>query len=251
MSFRLDKILASISEKYVLNPIIVNEKMEIIDGQGRFEALKKLGKPIHYIIAYGATAKDCWRMNRFNTIWTKLDFCQSYAKAGLEAYVLLLKTAKKAAIDISRAAMYGGHGINGGEATEMFQRGKFSFSQEDAERAIDIAKKASEIKQALLFNGRTNNAFHTAIKVSTQYEGYDHEKMIRNCKILRSSYMQAATIEAELKEFERIYNYRQKPENKLYFSDYMRNKGHNVRSYDTTTRYDQSKDNNVSTLKED
>ena len=37
---RLNKLIASISERYILNPIIVNEKMEIIDGQGRLNALR-------------------------------------------------------------------------------------------------------------------------------------------------------------------------------------------------------------------
>ena len=67
LSGRLNKLIASISERYVLNPIIVNEKFEIIDGQGRYEALKKLNRPIHYIIAPGAASDDCRRMNKYNT----------------------------------------------------------------------------------------------------------------------------------------------------------------------------------------
>jgi ParB-like chromosome segregation protein Spo0J len=66
-SNRLNKLIASISERYICNPIIVNEKREIIDGQGRYEARKSLGLPIHYTIAKGATSDDCRRMNRYNT----------------------------------------------------------------------------------------------------------------------------------------------------------------------------------------
>ena len=40
---RITKIINSIKNVgYIINPIIVNEKMEIIDGQGRLEALRIL-----------------------------------------------------------------------------------------------------------------------------------------------------------------------------------------------------------------
>ena len=40
---RISKIINSIKEVgYIINPIIVNEKMEVIDGQGRLEALRIL-----------------------------------------------------------------------------------------------------------------------------------------------------------------------------------------------------------------
>lgn len=38
---RKEKLKASIASGEILNPIIVNEKMEIIDGQGRYEAKKR------------------------------------------------------------------------------------------------------------------------------------------------------------------------------------------------------------------
>ena len=43
---RVNKIIASINRVgYITNPIIVNEHMEVIDGQGRLEALKTLQLP--------------------------------------------------------------------------------------------------------------------------------------------------------------------------------------------------------------
>ncbi|MBQ2600753.1 ParB N-terminal domain-containing protein [bacterium] len=46
---RVNKILKSINDNgYIHCPIIVNERMEIIDGQGRLEAVKQLGIPVEY-----------------------------------------------------------------------------------------------------------------------------------------------------------------------------------------------------------
>ena len=40
---RINKIIASINNVgYITSPIIVNDKYEVIDGQGRLEALKQL-----------------------------------------------------------------------------------------------------------------------------------------------------------------------------------------------------------------
>ena len=39
---------------------------------------------------------------------------------------------------------------------------------------------------------------------------------------------------AEQEALERIYNYRQPSNTKIYFTDYMRNKGSNVRDYMTS-----------------
>lgn len=48
---RVNKIKQSIEKVgYVQSPIIVNEKMEVIDGQGRLEALKQLQIPVDYIV---------------------------------------------------------------------------------------------------------------------------------------------------------------------------------------------------------
>lgn len=71
---RKNTIKNSIIENgYVRNPIVVNEKMEIIDGQGRFEALKELKLPIEYVIAYGAGQKECIALNANQK---KLEICR-------------------------------------------------------------------------------------------------------------------------------------------------------------------------------
>lgn len=61
---RVKKIRKSIdSVGYIRNPIIVNEKMEIIDGQGRFEVLKEKGYPVEFIIDEGIGVDECRAMN--------------------------------------------------------------------------------------------------------------------------------------------------------------------------------------------
>ena len=47
------RLKLSFKEMYLISPIIVNSRMEIIDGQHRLHAAKELNLPIYYIIVDG------------------------------------------------------------------------------------------------------------------------------------------------------------------------------------------------------
>ena len=91
---RVEKLVASFSEKEILNPIVVNEKMEIVDGQGRYEALKRLGRSIKFLVSPGATIEDCRRMNAYNQKWTNMEFVKSFASSGDVNYINLMECRK-------------------------------------------------------------------------------------------------------------------------------------------------------------
>lgn len=84
---RVRKIINSIKKVgYVLNPIIVNEEFEVIDGQGRLEALKRLELPVYYIVVGGIGINECIAMNINQINWAMADYISSYADKGNESY---------------------------------------------------------------------------------------------------------------------------------------------------------------------
>lgn len=107
---RISKIVESIQTiGWVHNPIIVNEKMEVIDGQGRLTALQRLKMPVEYIIAEGAGNKECIYMNMNMVNWKLPDFIKSYAEQGNENYQRLLSLMQRYAngnLDIISTAIY-------------------------------------------------------------------------------------------------------------------------------------------------
>lgn len=107
---RISKIVESIQTiGWVRNPIIVNEKMEVIDGQGRLTALQRLKMPVEYIIAEGAGNKECIYMNMNMVNWKLPDFIKSYAEQGNENYQRLLSLMERYAngnLDIISTAVY-------------------------------------------------------------------------------------------------------------------------------------------------
>lgn len=74
---------------FIGGPIVVNEKMEVVDGQARLAACKELGKDIEYIICPGLEIADCIALNQNGTIWKMDDYILCYAESGMEDYIRL------------------------------------------------------------------------------------------------------------------------------------------------------------------
>ena len=89
---RINRIATSIkSVGYVMNPIVINGNNEIIDGQGRVEALKLLDMPVHYVIDKNAGLEQCVQLNVNGTPWNTIDYIKSYKQQGNENYVRLME----------------------------------------------------------------------------------------------------------------------------------------------------------------
>ncbi len=77
------KLMASFAEKDLkrATPIIVNEKMEVVDGGNRLEARRRLKLPIYYIVVEGLSAKnDIARLNMDRKGWTYPDWHKHYVQ---------------------------------------------------------------------------------------------------------------------------------------------------------------------------
>lgn len=85
-------LVSSISEANLLphNPIVVNAKYEVIDGQHRLEAAKRLGLEIFYTVAPKSSIKHTRLINRTNRPWNLRNYLESYAKEGKTDYIALL-----------------------------------------------------------------------------------------------------------------------------------------------------------------
>jgi len=69
-----------------VQPILVNEKFEIIDGQHRFIAARELDEPIYYTIAPALGIAEARSMNILHRSWSTYDFAESYASEGNPNY---------------------------------------------------------------------------------------------------------------------------------------------------------------------
>lgn len=109
---QVTRLAGSILKKNMLaqDPIIVNEKMEVIDGQHRLEVAKNNKLPIYYIVLEGANILDVMNLNQVQKAWKSKDFIESYAARGNENFVWFHEFIKENKLSVSTALtlLYGG-----------------------------------------------------------------------------------------------------------------------------------------------
>ena len=74
--YKLVKLIKA--EGHQKEPVIVNEKLEVISGQHRIKADEKLGMRVTYIIVPGLTIKDAREMNNSQKPWSFEDHLRCY-----------------------------------------------------------------------------------------------------------------------------------------------------------------------------
>lgn len=225
---RFEKLKASFEEKEILNPIIVNEYFEIIDGQGRFEVCKALGRPIKYVIAIGTNIDDCRRMNHYNMPWNGEDFIESYASAGIESYVRIKRIHDTTHLTYSMIRSI----LGTGSSKKCITNGNLVLSEEQEKFVYLVNKHGKELLTALDWKSKVPVKFYDSVRVLLSTKNYDAQRMIEKCKYMRNNFVMAATFDGILKEWSKVYNYKIITAKKIYFEDYLRNKGRSVMSYD-------------------
>jgi hypothetical protein len=126
------KVLESIKEndytKY--QPILVNKKMEIVDGQNRFLACRDLGIPIHFIVSETINILAAADINKASKNWNSMDYVQHYAKRGRESYIDLLDICAKYDQKLSVVQQFGKLTNNHKSSAECVKAGDFQFKKE-------------------------------------------------------------------------------------------------------------------------
>jgi hypothetical protein len=83
------RLKESFQKAYLLSPIIVNEKFEIIDGQHRFEAAKQIGVPINFLVAPKYGLKEVQMLNENMKNWKNEDYLNAYCDLKHPEYLKL------------------------------------------------------------------------------------------------------------------------------------------------------------------
>lgn len=220
---RLKKIKISIEKNgYIHCPIIVNEKMEVIDGQGRLEALRQLGMPVEFIVYEGLGVKDCVVLNVNSTNWSLLDYIESYAERGYRSYQYLLHLIKKynelnAPICISAISEHFNSGKNNSSA--KIKNGEFTCSGEQYERADRVLEYFMRFLKTIKNFPKGDIRFiSSAIMFTYMLDDVDKEKLINKFERYygMDDIPKFIDVDGALKVLTMIYN-RRNQQNKIYF----------------------------------
>lgn len=165
-------------------PVIVNEHMEVIDGQNRLVALEMLEYPVFYSIIKGLNIDSVISLNTGHKNWTWRDFAQSHAERGNTNYQQFLELSKATGENrfgiLHTYAKLGveGSDVKGGKDANKTRREEFQtgdFTMRDYDQALKLLSRYYELVEVSNINVTEFAA--AAIRVM-RTPGYNHEVMV-------------------------------------------------------------------------
>lgn len=229
----ITRLKKSFEKAYLISPIIVNERFEIIDGQHRFEAAMRLGLPIMYIVAVGYRLKEVQILNENMRNWKKVDYLHAYCDLGNVQYLKFrefMNLFPDLSLSICEALLtnkvLGGSGVSGTDKkfkSETNQRGSFvrrmfqegDFEINNYETAVENANNILLVKKH--YDGFNRKTFVNAMISIFKLSYYKHSRLIDRLKA-NPSLMQHCTNTTQYKLLiEEIYNYRSREKVSLRF----------------------------------
>ena len=204
---------------YIPCPILVNGDMEIIDGQNRFEALKRLNKPIEFYIVDGIGIEEARSMNLGQKNWQPADFIKSYAESGNENYSRLIDLKEKFSkftyqeiIGIIKGVI-----LNHGMMSEI-KDGTLVISKNDYEKATVIMTHINDCIKSINKMPGSKRMIKTGVAWCLSVDGVDTKRIIR---VINSHYPEIRPVcipIAFIEDIENIYNKGLEKTKRIYFT---------------------------------
>jgi hypothetical protein len=205
----LNKIRVSCErDKVVFSVLIVNERMEIIDGQHRFTVFKELGEPIYYIVKRGYGLKEVQIYNGVSRKWGTNEWADSFASLGYDAYkkYVFFRGKYKFGHRESMALLSGT--TNHGETMAAFTIGRFQIK--DWADAVNKATMIYDFEP--YYKNYRKREFVLALLKVFKVKGYSHRRMLQKVRYQSAKLLDQAKVVDYLLSLEKIYNYRRTDE---------------------------------------
>lgn len=206
---RVKKIISSIKKVgYITSPIIVNQKYQVIDGQGRLEALKRLQMPIDYIVEPGAGIDECIAMNINQTNWRIIDYIESYAEMGNVSYMYTLNLLKAYGKTFQHKVIM--HAITGkcDNHHRLIKDGSLVCTAEDYNRAQAILSYLSQFTGVFDRLKGHNEFYYNVIAYCFEDPEVDNERLHEKVVALQANLIPVSTVLQAFDVIENIYNNR-------------------------------------------
>lgn len=226
------RLRESFKEAYLLSPIIVNQQLEIVDGQHRFEAAQELGLPINFIICNDYSLKEVQLLNTNMKNWKKEDYLNAYCDLGMPEYLkfrnfmrrfpdfgisacetILTNKLNAGYISATSVELKGVINKEGSYAVRFFQEGDLVIP--DYEKSVANAEKIMRIKP--FYNGFNRATFVRAMIGIFRIEFYSHSKLLGKIAANPTAIQHCSNVTQYKLMIEDIYNFRSREKVSLRF----------------------------------
>jgi hypothetical protein len=201
----LNRLRKSMQENYLFTVIIVNENFQIIDGQHRFEIIRELGLPLHYIICPGYGLKEVHTLNANSKNWTFDDYMNGYCELGNNNYIVY-RNFKNMYNFTHQICMKLLHGTANGNASADFQNGNLKIS------GFDIPSQRAKmiVSCAPYYDGYLKTLFALAMITLFEKPQFNFEEFLGKLKANPTALKDCTSVSSYIALIEEIYNYRRR-----------------------------------------
>lgn len=197
-------LVESIKNKNLLhlNPIIVNESFEIIDGQHRLQACKILNIPIYYVMYKGTELEDVRALNTAQLRWGLQDYISSYCQQGNQNYIRFDNLCKKFNISPIKIGymLLSKHDMG----SKSIKSGNLEFSDIDYMKGIIFINRILDFKKYYRY---FPSALISAFRLLNEIKGYNHTSFVENLARNQNKLKYYNTRREYLVLFDEVYNY--------------------------------------------
>jgi len=186
-------------------PIVVNEEMEILDGQHRFHVSQKLKENVYYIIAKDFTIQEIAKINSKTEKWKNEDFLNCYIKQNNPHYKELRNFLFEynLSIGLGVSVLFTGKFGGGGRILEAFREGQFEVKYlKETKAFFEFAELFKD------FNHYSTRPFLSALQTIYESGKCDHTRLVENFNKLIDTIERQTNPKQYLTELEKIYNHR-------------------------------------------
>ena len=204
--------------------IIVNEFFEVVEGQHRYTAIKKMNEenelngdplvPIEFVICVGYGIKECCEYNGKGKNWSNKNITEGAKILDIEEYKIYDEFIKTFNFP---------HNVTIGILTGQVSKKSDDFKNlnlkvGDIDASFDRANKLNELVETGAIpigkSDQPTSVFCLAMLDIFNMEGYNHDKMVHKCieyvERTGKSLPKLSNIIEPLIEFEEIYNHKEK-----------------------------------------
>lgn len=207
----VNNLVAAIQKNNLLagQPILVNENMEVIDGQHRLEAAKKLGVDIYYIMRGGLTIEDAIDLNINTKNWSYADYLEYWISQGLEEYMYFKEYKERFEFSWMLSINLLHYGTTASQnSRDTFISGELKINH--AEYAAKIGWITTKLKEYCSFHN--DRSLVRAIDTSYRAGRLDPFLLIKKVKMAPDRLTKCSDTDSYLRMMEDVINYYNKGE---------------------------------------
>jgi len=210
----------SISQHGFVLPILVNQNMFIVDGQHRFEAGRKNGVEIPFLVYDIDDDLLPILISKVNSVsknWSRYDYFRMWCNLEKEPYLYLSDLSDNHKIKLETMFVFISYIFVKKNKISPFQNGTFTLTESQREKLELKLKEYLDLINCSLFHDFNKKALNRAIAILIRNPKYLHSRMMCQIEKFGGEIGNTASSAIFIEQFESVYNKRMRT-NKVSFS---------------------------------